>query len=74
MAPKFKNIGGQMVCGALRSGGQVKKSGVYRLHKGEKVFSTNELNKACKCSHAGAATKKKGKKGATKHSKCKCKH
>jgi hypothetical protein len=40
-----------MVCGMARSGAGIRKSGIYRLHKGEKVFSKAKVNsyqKKCK--------------------------
>ena len=50
----------------LRGGGTVNKTGVFRLHKDEQVFTKAQLQKAGK-------TKKKGtSKGKGK--KCKCKH
>ena len=58
-----------MVCGMLRAGGKVPKSGVYRLHKGEQVFTPGQLTKA-------AHTKKKPH-AARRHKKkngCSCKH
>jgi len=42
---------GRMVCGMARSGAGIRKSGIYRLHKGEKVFSKAKVNsyqKKCK--------------------------
>jgi len=69
MRSKCKNVNGKVVCGMLHSGGSVPKSGTCRLSKGEKVYTPQQLNAACKCSH-------KTKKGAAgKHKKkCSCKH
>lgn len=64
---KCKAVDGKMVCGALRSGGKVTKSGVYRLHKDEQVFTPQQLKQQCKCDHT--ARKGKGKKKAA----CACK-
>ena len=57
-----------VVCGQLHGGGAVPKGGVYRLARGEKVFSKTALGKL-----ARTGTKKKH---ATKHKrkKCNCKH
>ena len=38
-----KNVGGKMVCGMLHSGGKAHKNGVFRLAKGERVFSPAQL-------------------------------
>ena len=66
MRSKCKIQNGKFVCGMLRGGGTVNKSGIYRLHKDEQVFTKAQLQKAGK-------TKKKGtSKGKSK--KCKCKH
>ena len=66
MRSKCKIQNGKFVCGMLRGGGTVNKSGIYRLHKDEQVFTKAQLQKASK-------TKKKGtSKGKSK--KCKCKH
>ena len=67
--PKCSFVKGKgIVCGQLHSGGSVpSRGGVYRLAKGEKVFSKTALNKLAKGSK---------KKHATKHKlkKCNCKH
>ena len=69
-SPKCKFVPKRgIVCGTLHSGGSVpKRGGVYRLAKGEKVFSKTALHKLAK-----GSTKKKH---ATKHKrkKCHCKH
>ena len=70
-SPKCKFVPKRgIVCGgALHSGGSVPKGGgVYRLAKGEKVFSKTALHKMAK----GGSKKKH----ATKHKrkKCNCKH
>ena len=65
-----KNIGGKMVCGMLHSGGKATKDGVYRLAKGEKVFSPHQLKSMCK----GGKCKKKHSGGNGKRKKCNCKH
>ena len=66
MRSKCKVQNGKYVCGMLRGGGTVNKTGVFRLHKDEQVFTKAQLQKAGK-------TKKKGtSKGKGK--KCKCKH
>jgi hypothetical protein len=56
-----------MVCGMLRSGGKVPKSGVYRLHKGEQVFTPGQLKNA-------AHTKTKKHTRQHKKKGCSCKH
>ena len=65
MRSKCKIQNGKFVCGMLRGGGTVNKSGIYRLHKDEQVFTKGQLQKASK-------TKKSTSKGKGK--KCKCKH
>ena len=65
MRSKCKVVNGKYVCGMLRGGGTVNKSGVYRLHKDEQVFTKGQLQKA------GKTKKSTGKK---KGKKCKCKH
>ena len=65
MRSKCKIQNGKFVCGMLRGGGTVNKSGIYRLHKDEQVFTKGQLQKAGK-------TKKGTSKGKGK--KCKCKH
>ena len=61
--PKCSFVKGKgIVCGQLPSRG-----GVYRLAKGEKVFSKTALNKLAKGSKKKYATKHKRKK-------CNCKH
>ena len=64
---KCKNVNGRMVCGMLRSGGKVPKSGVYRLHKGEQVFTPGQLKNA-------AHTKTKKYTRQHKKKGCSCKH
>jgi len=66
MRSKCKVVNGKYVCGMLRGGGTVNKSGVYRLHKDEQVFTKGQLQKAGKT--------KKGSTGKKKGKKCKCKH
>ena len=66
MRSKCKVVNGKYVCGMLRGGGTVNKSGVYRLHKDEQVFTKGQLQKAGKT--------KKGCSGKGKGKKCKCKH
>ena len=66
MRSKCKVQNGKYVCGMLRGGGTVNKSGVYRLHKDEQVFTKAQLHKAAKS--------KKGGSGKGKAKKCKCKH
>jgi hypothetical protein len=67
--PKCSFVKGKgIVCGQLHSGGSVpSRGGVYRLAKGEKVFSKTALNKLAKGSKKKHATKHKRKK-------CNCKH
>ena len=65
MRSKCKVVNGKYVCGMLRGGGTVNKSGVYRLHKDEQVFTKGQLQKA---------GKKKKSTGKKKGKKCKCKH
>lgn len=38
-----RKVGDRVVCGMLHSGGQTKRAGVYRLAKGEKVYSPAQL-------------------------------
>ena len=67
--PKCSFVRGKgIVCGQLHGGGSVSRGGVYRLAKGEKVFSKTALSKLAK---SGSK-----KKHATKHKrkKCNCKH
>ena len=59
-----------MVCGMLHSGGKATKDGVYRLSKGEKVFSPHQLKSMCK----GGKCKQKHSGGKGKRKKCSCKH
>ena len=61
-----KNVGGEMVCGMLHSGGRAHKNGVFRLAKGERVFTPAQLKYFGK-------TKKKTKAHRKKKG-CKCKH
>ena len=67
--PKCSFVKGKgIVCGQLHSGGSVpSRGGVYRLAKGEKVFSKTALNKLAKGSKKKLTTKHKRKK-------CNCKH
>jgi len=67
MRSKCKIQNGKFVCGMLRGGGTVNKSGIYRLHKDEQVFTKGQLQKAGK-------TKKKGTSKGKSKKKCKCKH
>ena len=67
MRSKCKIQNGKFVCGMLRGGGTVNKSGIYRLHKDEQVFTKAQLQKAGK-------TKKKGTSKGKSKKKCKCKH
>jgi hypothetical protein len=59
--PKCSFVKGKgIVCGQLHSGGSVpSRGGVYRLAKGEKVFSKTALNKLAKGSKKKHATKQK---------------
>ena len=66
MRSECKVQNGKYVCGMLRGGGTVNKSGVYRLHKDEQVFTKAQLHKAGKS--------KKGGSGKGKAKKCQCKH
>ena len=61
--------GNKMVCGMLHGGGTAKKSGLYRLAKGERVFSPQQLKKMA-VKGAKSYVKKKGKKKCS----CGCKH
>ena len=72
MTGNCKNIRGKMVCGMLHSGGKATKDGVYRLAKGEKVFSPNQLQSMCKGGKCKTKKKTGGVKG--KRKKCNCKH
>ena len=67
-----KNIGGKMVCGMLHAGGKATQDGVYRLAKGERVFSPHQLKGMCK--GGKCKTKKKHSGGNGKRKKCNCKH
>ena len=60
-----KNVGGKMVCGMLHGGGKAHKSGVFRLAKGERVFTPAQLKYFGKSKKKTAHKKKRG---------CKCKH
>jgi hypothetical protein len=40
-----KNVNGKMVCGLLHGGGRAHRTGVFRLAKGEKVFTPAQLRK-----------------------------
>ena len=68
--PSCRNVGGQLVCGALAGGGKAHKSGVFRLHKGEKVLTTAQMKKMM----AAGKTMKKRPAGKHHKKKCKCKH
>ena len=82
---KCKKVGSKLVCGMLRAGGSVPKSGVYRLHKGEKVFTPSQM-KQMKMGHSPHKTKTKKKVmqtitvhkkkagGKKKHKCAKCRH
>lgn len=39
----------QPVLGSYKKGGKVKKTGLYKLHKGEKVVSAKKVKKSKKC-------------------------
>ena len=67
--PKCSFVKGKgIVCGQLDSGGSVPScGGVYRLAKGEKVFSKTALNKLAK----GGSKKKHATKHKRKKSNCK---
>ena len=43
--PKCKNVNGRVVCGSLSKGGVAGKTGVYLLHKGEKVLGKGAMAK-----------------------------
>ena len=60
-----KNVGGKIVCGMLHGGGKAHKSGVFRLAKGERVFTPAQLKYFGKSKKKTAHKKKKG---------CTCKH
>ena len=68
MPNKCRKVGEKLVCGALRGGGTVPKSGgVFRLHKGEKIFTPSQLKQMAK-------KKPTKKKAGRKKKACKCKH
>lgn len=63
--PKCSVVKGKIVCGKLHAGGKVpSKGGVFRLAKGEKVFSKSAVKTLGKKTHASKHKKKK----------CNCKH
>lgn len=45
MPAACNNVGGKVVCGKLHKGGTAPKAGVYRLAKGEKVYTPAQLKK-----------------------------
>jgi hypothetical protein len=59
-----------MVCGMLHGGGKAHKDGVFRLAKGEKVFSPHQLKAMCK--GPGCKKTQKQRKKKCGHT-CKCK-
>lgn len=59
------------VLGSLKKGGKVKKTGLYKLHRGEKVVPVKETNMSMGAVLSGKKTKKVqtvnlGKKGSFK--------
>lgn len=66
MRSKCQKVGNRLVCGMLHGGGRAGKSGVYRLAKGEQVFTPGQL-KTMKKKHSSHASHGKKKK-------CRCKH
>lgn len=40
-------IAGRPVLGSFKKGGKVKKTGLYKLHAGEKVTSLKQMMKGC---------------------------
>ena len=73
MTGNCKNIRGKLVCGMLHAGGKATKDGLYRLAKGEKVFSPNQLQSMCKGGKCKTKKKTSGA-GKGKRKKCNCKH
>lgn len=63
-----RKVGDRVVCGMLHSGGQTKRAGVYRLAKGEKVYSSAQLKALASKGKTPTHKKRKSK------SSCKCKH
>jgi hypothetical protein len=61
-----KNVNGKMVCGMLHSGGRAHRTGVFRLAKGEQVFTPAQLKYL-------SSSKKKKPSHKSKRG-CKCKH
>ena len=62
--PNCKVVNKKLVCGMLHSGGTANKSGVYRLAKGEKVFTKGQMHNLTKGTSSKSTKTKK---------KCKCK-
>jgi hypothetical protein len=64
-----KRIGNKMVCGMLHGGGTANRDGLFRLAKGERVFSPLQLK------HISSKGKKKCKSKCAKKKgkKCSCK-
>ena len=54
-----RNVNGKMVCGMLHGGGKAHRSGVFRLAKGERVFTPAQLKYFGKTKRS-QPTKKKG--------------
>ena len=88
--PTCRNVKGRIVCGSLSKGGVAGKTGVYLLHKGERVVGKAAMEKLKKQGkgmakkQALAMGKKMGKHmmskvkrkgaGGGRKKKCKCKH
>jgi hypothetical protein len=65
--PKCSVVKGKIVCGKLHAGGKVpSKGGVFRLAKGEQVFSKSAVKTLGKSKKTHASKHKK--------KKCNCKH
>lgn len=60
---KCRRVGKDVVCGGARHGAGIRKKGVYRLHKGEKVLSGAQVGKLMKSGTAGCC------KNCMKHKK-----
>ena len=67
----YKNIKGRMVCGMLHGRGTADKTGVFRLKKGERVFSSAQLKKEAL---KGKPCKKTKKCAGGNGTNCTCKH
>ena len=90
MGQNCKNVKGRIVCGSLSKGGVAGKTGVYLLHKGERVVGKAAMAKLKKegkdmaKKKALAMGEKMGKQmmskmkrksaGGGRKKKCKCKH